>query len=453
MSGDAVALLAHADLFKRAGGLTPPPEVALSWPAPNYINPETKGWGGPIVLMVVLGITATIFSARVWARVVVARNAGLDDLLMGIAMVPLIGLTVATILANRQYGFQWHSWDQTATTFVTSRQIALVIEILYLTSTSLIKISILCFYRRITSGSISKVFVYWVWGSIVFVIVYCITFIFTIVFSCVPVEGYWHMFDLAWRLKHELKCHNEGAEIVSVVVISTLQDFVICALPIVLVWNLQIPRRQKAALIGIFGLGLLTCVCGIMRTYYAIYVYYFTYDITWWANPGWVWTALEADLGVICASAPALKIFFRRYFNLSANRSNGYGNSYQMKNRTPTFGSKLGSKISSKISAGKGNSNIDSGRWGASSPAPMEGIKISRGLDVTIEQRDDGMYHGDSESVKGLTALPSPAYTPKNPLTSWLNGSQSQTICTAYRSDSSASGGSRRERDIERGPG
>ena len=33
-----------------------------------------------------------------------------------------------------------------------------------------------------------------------------------------------------------------------------------------------------------------------MRTYYAIYVYFFTYDITWYAYYGWVWTAIESDL-------------------------------------------------------------------------------------------------------------------------------------------------------------
>jgi len=65
------------------------------------------------------------------------------------------------------------------------------------------------------------------------------------------------MFDIMWRLQNEMTCHNEGAIIVAVVVTSTVQDLVICALPIFLVWNLQIPKRQKAALIAIFAMGLL----------------------------------------------------------------------------------------------------------------------------------------------------------------------------------------------------
>ncbi|KAH7357490.1 hypothetical protein BKA66DRAFT_500989, partial [Pyrenochaeta sp. MPI-SDFR-AT-0127] len=308
-------------LYARSGGLYPPSSVINSWPRPNHTNPETRGWATPVILIALLLFTVIIYSARMWARLMVAKNAGLDDLLISIAMILVVGSTISVILGIRTYGFQWHAWDQTPQTSITSRQITLAIEILFLESTTLIKISILCFYRRLTNGSISKVFLYWVWASIASVVCYSVIFSFIIIFSYTPVKGYWHLFDTSWRLQNELKSLNEGAVIVAVAVIGTLQDLFICALPMILVWNLQVPTRQKAALIGIFGVGLVTCVCGIMRTYYAIYIYYCTYDITWYAFYAWIWTALEADLGIMCASAPALKVFFRRYFSLPTNRS------------------------------------------------------------------------------------------------------------------------------------
>lgn len=127
----------------------------------------------------------------------------------------------------------------------------------YLAATSLTKISILCFYRRITNVPITLTFVYWVWAGIAFVIAYFFTFTFAIIFSCTPIEGYWHIFDTAWRLQNELHCYSEGAEIVAAVMVGTLQDFFICTLPIFLVRNLKIPRRQKVALIGLFGVGIM----------------------------------------------------------------------------------------------------------------------------------------------------------------------------------------------------
>lgn len=159
-----------------------------------------------------------------------------------------------------------------------------------------------------------------------------------------------------------------------------------------------------------------------MRTYYAIYVYYYTFDITWIAFYGWIWTALEADLAVICASAPALKVFFRRYFNLSANRSGNSSNSNGIK--TPTFGSW------GKITPGNSDavSNMDSGKWDDS--VPLDQIQVSRNMDVTVEDRRDS----DSSTNK-LTAQP--PTLPSDGSAEWVEGCR--TVCTASRPNTSGS--------------
>jgi hypothetical protein len=96
---DTAGLFARAEaLVRRDGGVHPPPEVLLSWPVPNYVNPEDRGWNSSIILMIVLGITFIIYTGRMWARLVVAKNAGLDDILMSVAMLPTFGLTISAIL-------------------------------------------------------------------------------------------------------------------------------------------------------------------------------------------------------------------------------------------------------------------------------------------------------------------------------------------------------------------
>jgi hypothetical protein len=86
--------------------------------------------------------------------------------------------------------------------------------------------------------------------------------------------GFFRLFDIAWRLQNELTCRNEGALIVACAAISSVQDFIICMLPILLIWNLKIGKRQKMGLCAIFGLGMITCICGILRTFYATKLYY-----------------------------------------------------------------------------------------------------------------------------------------------------------------------------------
>lgn len=136
-----------------------------------------------------------------------------------------------------------------------------------------------------------------------------------------------------------------------------------------------------------------TCVCGILRAYYVVYVYYFTYDITWISFYGWIWTALEADLAVICASAPALKVFFQRYFNMSTNRS-GHSYVYSDSERGKTSTANTNSHGNSGATA-----NWDSGRW--DNNVPLDRIKVTRGMDVTVH---DGRK--SDASTRNLTALP-----------------------------------------------
>jgi hypothetical protein len=125
-------------LVPRGGGLHPPPEVMFSWPKPNYVDPEERGWEAPVVLIIFMAITLLVYIARMWARLAISKNAGLDDILISISMLPLLGLTITTVLGKshasilyclltskgiRVYGYQWHTWDQTAKTLVSTREV------------------------------------------------------------------------------------------------------------------------------------------------------------------------------------------------------------------------------------------------------------------------------------------------------------------------------------------
>jgi hypothetical protein len=85
-------------LYPRDGGIHPPASVLLDWPNANFIDPETRGWGAPIALLIVVGITFLVYVARIWARLAVAKSLGLDDVLMSIAMVFVFGLTISAVL-------------------------------------------------------------------------------------------------------------------------------------------------------------------------------------------------------------------------------------------------------------------------------------------------------------------------------------------------------------------
>jgi hypothetical protein len=69
------------------GGIHPPAAVFLAWPKPNYINPELRDWSLGAAIVILLSLTVTIVCARLWARIIIQRNAGIDDTIIVIAMV------------------------------------------------------------------------------------------------------------------------------------------------------------------------------------------------------------------------------------------------------------------------------------------------------------------------------------------------------------------------------
>ncbi|KAF2492281.1 hypothetical protein BU16DRAFT_467793 [Lophium mytilinum] len=399
------------------GGIHTPLSVLLAWPKPNFVDPVTRNWTIPAILIVALSITTLVLGARFWARFVIQKNAGLDDWLI-----------IAALVSARILGFQVHSWDHTPELAVTSRKAVVAIELLYIFAVFPTKISILFFYRRMAVGSISKNFILLVWASIAFVIAYAVVFLIVLPLTCTPVNAFWDQFDFSpggWPATHEFHCHPEYKSLFAASSISMVQDIIAAVMPIMLLWNLQLPRRQKFAIYGIFALGLLTTICGAMRIYYVHFVYFETYDISWECLPGWLWSCIEVDLAVICASAPALKVFFRRYLNMSSRSGrSGHSMGYIQNLDRPSENSR--------------SRNWSNQLHSASSPLPPDGIKVSTGMDVTIEDRGDStsdLEAGSTRSSKELTSLPNVGHSkalPSTPRDSRLQTGSKTTVFAAF---------------------
>jgi len=203
-------------------------------------------------------------------------------------------------------------------------------------ASGLVKMSVLLFYRRLSSRSVSPAFRWIMRIMMVVVGGYTIAFILVLILTCKPIEAYWLQVKLSNVLNKQgypHECINEGADIVANGIVSTVQDFIVAFLPSLLCWNLQMPIRQKFALYGIFAIGYSTVVIGALRSYATYRIYFETYDVTWNANDCFLYAILELHIGAMCANAPALKVFFKQMLSperitkiisrSSKSRSNG----------------------------------------------------------------------------------------------------------------------------------
>lgn len=184
----------------------------------------------------------------------------------------------------------------------------------YVFATCSVKISILLFYRRLSSG-FSRGFYIASWIGIAYNIAFLVTFVFLIGFACRPIKAYWMQADVVggWALTHKFTCIDEHISLPASGAASLLGDFYATLLPCILTFNLDLPRRQKLALYPLFWLGFLVMAAGIMRTYFLNYLINHTYDNTWYLWKSWLWSMVELYVSIIAASAPALQPFSRRF--------------------------------------------------------------------------------------------------------------------------------------------
>ncbi|PGH27458.1 hypothetical protein AJ80_00937 [Polytolypa hystricis UAMH7299] len=280
----------------------PPPEVVASWPKPNYVDPEYQGPAMTIIGIVFLAISVVVVCLRLWVRVYMRRSSGWDDWVMVATMPFVVGITVTTILGTH-YGWGLHIWDVKPEWIAPSRLTSWLSQLQFIIIMSLVKLSILASYLRIAT---SKTFVRLTWSLIALNIAWGIAFMFTLVFTCMPVHHY-------WTALADQRCGNESSRVLAGTITNIITDILVLVLPMPTLWKLQLPAREKVVLIALMSLGLIACGASVVRAYYMYVSVDLTYDVTWMGYYIWVWNAIEVNLAVICASVPTLRPFIRRY--------------------------------------------------------------------------------------------------------------------------------------------
>ncbi|RMY29803.1 hypothetical protein D0865_15421 [Hortaea werneckii] len=95
-------------------------------------------------------------------------------------------------------------------------------------------------------------------------------------------------------------------------VINCVSDLLTTVLPIPIVMRLQMPLKQRIGVCVLLCLGFIVTIAGVIRTYFIWKSLIDSWDQTWFAYPLWIAAAVEIDLAVICACAPAWKSLLRQ---------------------------------------------------------------------------------------------------------------------------------------------
>lgn len=183
-----------------------------------------------------------------------------------------------------------------------------------------IKASILLFYRRISESHPNKIFVYVNNAVFVFLVLTFIPGAIALFASCQPFDAFWNQYNPSWAATHKFHCINNGVYIIVFSAFYALLDIVITLMPTAMIWNMQLPRKQKVALWLLFSIGLastVAAICRMVSAYDAFLTPAGVSDSTWNSWGTLFWTIVEYPVAIICASGPMLKALFKRYFDSS----------------------------------------------------------------------------------------------------------------------------------------
>lgn len=130
-------------------------------------------------------------------------------------------------------------------------------ELTYYACVAVTKISLLFFYLRF---AVQKLYRKLIWACIAFVIASAIAFVTASIFQCDPIHKAW---DATGTVSGS--CFDITALFFANAGLDIFQDVLVYILPMRMLYQVQIPRRQKIALMMVFAVGGFVVITGMIR--------------------------------------------------------------------------------------------------------------------------------------------------------------------------------------------
>ncbi|KAG4253257.1 hypothetical protein FPRO03_07217 [Fusarium proliferatum] len=294
-------------------------EVPVRNKTPIFINVT-------IVLGVISGVATAL---RLWSKFFYTKTElGLDDLFIVLTLFIGMPSTAMNIHGTAGHGEGRDIWTLEFDDITKFGFYFWLLEIFYFAQVSLLKTSLLFFYLRIFPGNAQKL----LWGTIIFNSVFGVLFMFLAAFQCTPVSYFW----LNWDGEHKGTCMNSTAIGWANASISVAVDVWMLAVPLWYLRKLKLHWKKKIGVAAMFIVGTFVTVVSIIRLQFLV-------DLGSSHNPTYdqtdisIWSTVEINVGIICASMPALRVILVRLFpslggsSYDSSKYNNYGEHYGRK--------------------------------------------------------------------------------------------------------------------------
>ncbi|CEL08172.1 hypothetical protein ASPCAL11324 [Aspergillus calidoustus] len=252
-----------------------------------------------------VAIAGAVFSTvavglRIAGRLLGSRM-GLDDAVIALSLVAALAMSVIG-LRHAPLGLGKDIWFVLFDNITKILLLCFCIEVLYISSIALSKISMLLLFLRLFPDQNFRRATYFVLA-----VAFCwgVATVFATTFSCKPVSHFWHM----WDGEHQCKCLSHVHIVSAHSAINIALDVAIIGLPVSTLAKLNLPLGKKIGVCSMFAAGILVTALSIYRFIMSLSQEMggnITKTFIWLDT----WSALEVYLSIISVCMPGVRAFF-----------------------------------------------------------------------------------------------------------------------------------------------
>ncbi|KAF6838776.1 hypothetical protein CPLU01_02309 [Colletotrichum plurivorum] len=272
------------------------------------------GGDAPLALGVLWGLTGLALCfviLRLWTRLVVLQAYGMDDHFFNLAFVLFVAYDVLLTIASL-HGFGRNISEIEEASDVSSAILFEAIgQTVLVVGTVVSKTSLALFLLRLVTTRLHQVVIL---APVVVLGLLVVASLVVFWLSCEPAEFLWNRLLPGGTCPIDPGPISTAAGIWSVVV-----DFWYAVTPWALLWNIQMPKREKLLINISLSLGVIAGACGIQRALElkTLNSTNFTKDTVGLI----IWHAAELAVTMVCIGIPVCRPLFRDWFNIWSSRN------------------------------------------------------------------------------------------------------------------------------------
>lgn len=134
--------------------------------------------------IVFITLVTLSIGVRLYSRMLVKHQSGIDDVMIVLAYIFTIGMTAVVLLANRNFGWNRHMWDVEASMIQNANIITFTAKIMFTLASSFVRLSLIFLYYRLIRDAQIRWYSWALHINLAFNLIILIIFVLLTVFTC-----------------------------------------------------------------------------------------------------------------------------------------------------------------------------------------------------------------------------------------------------------------------------